>query len=140
MNRIVRAALPWILPAALLAAFAGHLKTSADIVRAQRLIRAVEGRTMAMIASGKLQRPLIVSHIAALEDARQLDPAEVASRVALGSEHFLLSEFPKAREAYEDALRLEPRPEIYLNLGKSYFAAGDAESSKTYFARAVKLD
>ena len=140
MNRALRATLPWILPALLLAAFALDLRRSADILRAQRLIRAVEGRTLAMIQSGKLQRPLIVSHIAALQDARRFDPAEVSSRVALGSEHFLLSDFPAARAAYEDALRLEPRPEIYLNLGKSYYAAGDPEPSKTYFARAMKLD
>ena len=135
-----RAALPWLLPAALLVAFALDLKWSANILRSQRLIRAVEGRTLAMIQSGKLQRPLIVSHIAALQDAKRYDPAEVASRMALGSEHFLLSDFVAARAAYEDALALEPRPEILLNLAKSYYAAGDPEPSKPYFARAAKLD
>ena len=136
----VRAALPWLLPAALFAAFVLDLRWSANIVRSQRLVRAVEGRTLAMIQSGKLQRSLILSHIAALEDAKRLDPAEVASRVALGSEHFLLSDFVAARAAYVDALELEPRPEILLNLGKSYYAAGDPEPSKPYFARAVNLD
>ena len=82
----------------------------------------------------------MILNIAAYHFVAIDDPAEVASRMALGSEHFLLSDFPAARAAYEDALALEPRPEIYLNLGKSYYAAGDPEASKVPFARALKLD
>jgi tetratricopeptide (TPR) repeat protein len=87
-----------------------------------------------------MQRALLRAHVAALEDARRLDPAEVAIRVALGSEHFLLGDFTAARAAYDDALALEPRPEIYLNYGKTWHAEGEEERALSYFARAMKLD
>ena len=62
MKRLAR----WVLPALLLLAFALDLRRSGDIVRAQRLLRAVEGRTVAMLKSGNLQRPLLLAHVEAL--------------------------------------------------------------------------
>jgi len=136
VNRFAR----WALPALLLLAFALDLKRSGDIVRAQRLLRSVEGRTVAMLQSGNMQRALLLAHVEALRDAKRLDPADVAIRVALASEYLLLGDLEKARVAYEEALAFEPRPEIVLNLGKVAQAAGDEELARTHFAHAVKLD
>lgn len=136
MKRLAR----WVLPALLLLAFALDLRRSGDIVRAQRLLRAVEGRTVAMLKSGNLQRPLLLAHVEALRDALRLDPADVAIRVAIGSEYLLLGDLERARLAYEEALAFEPRPEILLNLGKVALAAGDEERARAHFARAVRLD
>lgn len=130
----------WALPALLLVALVLAVRRSGDIVRAQRVLRAVEGRTMAMIQSGNLQRPLLLAHVEALRDAMRLDPADVAIRVALGSEYLLVGDLEKARVAYEAALAFEPRPQIVLNLGKVALAAGDEEEARVQFARAVKLD
>jgi Tfp pilus assembly protein PilF len=128
------------IPVLFLAAFVLHLREAGGIVRAQRLLQAVESRTLAMIRSGNLQRPLLLSHVKALEDAKRLDPGEVAIRVAEGSEYFLLGDLTRARVAYEAALALEPRPEIYLNLGKVYLAAGELGRAQEQFARALKGD
>lgn len=134
--RVLRVAVPVLF----LAAFGLHLRQAGGIVRAQRLLQAVESRTVAMLRAGNLQRPLLLSHVKALEDAKRLDPGEVAIRVAEGSEHFLLGDLTRARAAYEAALALEPRPEIYLNLGKVYLAAGELGRAQEQFARAVKGD
>jgi tetratricopeptide (TPR) repeat protein len=135
-DRILRFAAPAIL----LAAFVLALREAGDILRAQRLVRAVEARTLLMMRSGQLQRPLLLAHVAALADAKRLDPAEVAARVATGSEYLLLGDYAKARAAYEEALALEPRPEIYLNLGKAWLGENEPARAREQFARALKGD
>lgn len=130
----------WAPPVLLLALFGLGLLRAGELLRAQRIVRAVEGRTLAMIRAGRLSRGILVEHVAQLEKARRLDPAEVAIRVALGSEHLLLGDSARARAAYEDALALEPRPEIHLNLGKAWLAAGNEAEARRAFDRALLFD
>lgn len=109
-------------------------------MRAQRILRSVEGRTLALIQTGRLQKATLLAQVEELQVARQLDPAEVGIAVAMGSEYLLMSDFDRARATYLEALALEPRPEIHLNLGKASYAAEETERAVGEMRRAVRLD
>ena len=57
-----------------------------------------------------------------------------------GSLHLLLGNPHEAAAAYREALALEPRPEVHLNLARALLASGDVEAARRHFALAVRLD
>ncbi len=136
MKLVLRLVFPALLALGLIA----QVQRAADLTRAQRLCNSVERRSMAMLRSGDLDKAKLRAHVAALSDARKLDRADVAIPTLLGSQHLMLGELEPARQVYFAANRLEPRPEILVNLGKVSYSQAQTERAVRYFARAVVLD
>lgn len=107
---------------------------------ASRGLYLVEARTRAAIQAGRASRRLFADNLAELDRAERRAPAEVGILLARGTQLLLRGSFDSAVDAYQEALRQEPRPEVYLNLGRAQFAAGRREEAKESFAKAVQLD
>ncbi|HBL29451.1 MAG TPA: hypothetical protein DD490_21675 [Acidobacteria bacterium] len=105
---------------------------------ASRVLRSVETVTMAAVRARRAD-PL-PANIDLLRRAAERDPLEVGIPIARGSQHLLLGQSQAAIDAYEEALRLEPRPEVYLNLGRAYDLAGRSEDAAHAFALALRID
>ena len=136
----MKLALRFLLPALLAVGLVAKGQRAANLTRAQRLCNMVERRTLAMLRSGDLDKAKLRAHVAALGDAQKLDRADVAIPTLLGSQHLMLGELALARKVYLAAHRLEPRPEILVNLGKVSYSQAQGERAVRYFARAVALD
>lgn len=129
-----------LLGLALLFGLAAHTTRARDRLLANRIVRQVELMTIAAVRSGNLSPRLVAINLAALRRAAALDPAEVAIPMARGGQFILLRRPHAAIEAYGEALALEPRPEIYLNLARAHRAAGDAARAEEALARVARLD
>ncbi len=130
----------FLLPALLALAFVAQVRRSSDLMRAQHLLWSVERRTTEMLRTGTIDRVKLRGNLQALADARQLDLAEVAVPTLMGSQYLMLGELEPARRAYVTANRLEPRPEILVNLGKVNYSQGAVKRALRDFAQAVLLD
>jgi len=121
--------------------FAVALWPAAGRLAANRLIRAAETRTLQAMRTGldPAARRLLDGNVAMLGDAIEQDPAAISARVALGAQHLLLGHAESAIAAYRQALALEPRPEIYLNLARALRLAGREEESRAELATALRL-
>jgi tetratricopeptide (TPR) repeat protein len=132
--------LVWPLLAVVGLAFAAQTIRWRDRRLASRHLYVVEARTRAAIQAGRASRRLFADNLADLDRAARLAPAEVGIPLARGTQYLLMGSYDSAISAYEKALRQEPRPEIYLNLGRAQFAGGRREQAKESFAMAVQLD
>jgi len=136
----MKTAMRLLLPALLAVVFVAQVRRSSDLLRAQHLLWSVELRTLAILRSGTMDKVKLSGNIAALTEAQKLDPAEVAIPTLIGSENLILGKLEPARSAYLTAYRLEPRPEILLNLGKVAYSQGKNVRAVYFFVRAVLLD
>ncbi len=87
-----------------------------------------------------MPRPLLDTNIERLRQAAPLDRREVGIPIALGSQYLLGGQVESAIRAYEEALRIEPRPEIYLNLARAHAMAGRDAQARDNMDLAVKLN
>lgn len=108
-------------------------------LRASHVLRAVEVRTVSALQGGPDAATIVIQNVAALRAIAELDPAEVGIPVALGSQYLLLGRYASAAAAYEQALRLEVRPETYLNLGRAMLGSQRRDDALDAFERAVLL-
>lgn len=108
-------------------------------IHAGRVLFAVEQRTEAALRQGQIPAGLVANNIASLRAIGPLDPAEVGIPVALAGQYLVLGRWDAAVAGYDTALRLEPRPEIYLNRGRALYGAGRREDALEDFHRAVLL-
>ena len=131
--------LAWLLAGALAVGLIYQTGRAIDRLRVSKALRVVEVMSDRMARTGQASRPLVSGHFRILEDARRRDPAEVGVLVALGGQYALLGRTEPAVEAYRAALALEPRPEIWLNVGQMHLAAGREEEAREAFAKAVTL-
>lgn len=131
--------LAWGFVALLGLALAGQTARWRDRMRAGRLLRQAELVTE-LVQRGRAPRRMLAGNLIALRQAAALDPAEIGIPIARGAQHLLLGNPEAAVAAYRQALELEPRPEIYLNLGRAELAAGRREEARRAFRRAVELD
>ncbi len=129
----------WLVVVLLVAALAGQLRLTVARLGASRALAQVELRSKAALAAGRSSRILFAENLQLLRRAAVLDPLEVGVPIARGAQHLLLGSPEAAEEAYGDALRLEPRPEIYLNLGRAQLAHAPEDARKS-FGTAVTLD
>jgi tetratricopeptide (TPR) repeat protein len=106
---------------------------------ASRLLSDVEALTLG-VAAGRVPPQALGSNLQALRRAAPLDPVEVGIPIARGSQYYLLGRAEPAEQAYAEALRLEPRPEGYLDLGRAQWLAGRREEALRNFGLAVRLD
>jgi Flp pilus assembly protein TadD len=130
----------WFVLVLLVAALVGQLRLTIARLGASRALDQVELRSKAALAAGRSSRILFAENLQVLRRAAELDPLEPGVPIARGAQHLLLGSAEAAEEAYIDALRLEPRPEIYLNLGRAQLLAGSREAAKYSFRTAVTLD
>lgn len=130
----------WLLLPLLIAALALQGRHYSHQWRAARILRAVEVVTLQMVRSGRGNPGLLWRHVRLLEEAARLDRANVGIPLAEGSQYRLLRRYDEAQDAYRRALALEPRPEIWLNLGAAQAAAGEEQAARESFLNAVKLD
>ncbi len=130
----------WIVLLLLVAALVGQLRLTVSRLGASRALDQVELRSKAALAAGRASRILFAENLQVLRRAAELDPLEPGVPIARGAQHLLLGSAEAAEEAYLDALRLEPRPEIYLNLGRAQLLAGTPDAARKSFGTAVTLD
>ena len=133
----------WIAAPLLALALAGQLLRARDLLEARRVLRQVEQMSVVAVTSGRpaaAVAPLYWAHVKLLQRAEDLDPADARLPLARGSQYLLLGRAQEAVAAYREALAIEPRPEIYLNLGRAQLGAGDREAARESFRRALALD
>jgi len=129
----------WVALPCLLAALTLQTAHGMHRVEASQTLQAVEARTVQVVALGRAPAQLLHANAVALERAAELDPGNVAVPIALGSQYLLMRAPEAAIEQYRRALRLEPRPEIYLNLGRAFLLQGDREKARRNFRLAARL-
>ena len=137
---LLRASTRFAALALVLVALGAQTVRMRRLVGANKRLRAVELTSLAAARQGQRAEPLLRANLVVLRDAERMDPAEVGLRVARGSVYFLLGRMDQAIAGYETALRLEPRPEIYFNIGRARLAQGDPVAANVAFARAVRID
>ncbi|MCB1058014.1 MAG: hypothetical protein KDD11_21140 [Acidobacteria bacterium] len=123
-----------------LVALVAQVRESLDRRLASRLLARAEAISIEVLSAGQAPRAVLSQNLRDLERARRLDPLEVGVPLALGSQYLLLRRPQEAEAAYRDALTVEPRPEIYLNLGKAQLLAGERSAADQSFHRAAVLD
>ena len=96
---------------------------------------------MSVLAGAATSRaaPLFWANLKLLQNAERLAPADSRLALARGSQFLLLDRPREAAAAYREALAVEARPEIYLNLGRALAAAGDRQAAAESFHRAETL-
>lgn len=135
-SRIAR----WLVAALLGVATLAQAQRATDLLRARRIVRAVEARTERMAQAGSGDPTVLRSHLLALEDAARLAPADVAVPIARGNQYLLLGAWASAIEAYRAAQRLERRPETHVNLAHALKSAGCPADSRREIEWAARLD
>lgn len=75
-----------------------------------------------------------------LEQAARWDPLEVGIPLTLGSYQLLMRNTESAYHSYQAALALEPRPELYLNLGRALRALNRLDEAQGMTDLALKLN
>ena len=134
-----RSPLAWVAVALLVLGLLGQTGRLRDRLAAGRMLRQVELLSMAAIARNQLPRGLVAANLEMLRRASVLDPTEIGIPIARGTQYLLLTNGSSAAQAYREALALEPRPEVYLNLGRALAAAGQVEEAREQFRLAVRL-
>jgi cytochrome c-type biogenesis protein CcmH/NrfG len=124
----------------LLLALLGQTGRLRDRLTAGRMLRQVELMSMAMIARSQMPPRLLAVNLEMLRRASALDPTQVGIPIARGTQYLLLGNGSSAVAAYGDALELEPRPEVHLNLGRALVMAGEPEKAREQFRLALRLD
>jgi tetratricopeptide (TPR) repeat protein len=128
----------WPLVLVLAIALVGQTVRWRDRRTASRTLRTVEAVTL---AAYKAQRPDVLrAHVEILRQAAKRDPLEIGIPIARGSQHYLLRQDQAAIDAYEEALKLEPRPETYLYLGRALDRAGRRDEARECFRLALRID
>jgi tetratricopeptide (TPR) repeat protein len=57
-----------------------------------------------------------------------------------GDAHFALENFGEAGTAYREAIRLEPRPDYYVKLGRTQLAQGATDEAHRTFGQALEIN
>ena len=128
-----------ILTVLLLLALVGQTVRWRDRLTASRLLANAEALTLA-VAAGQIPPRALSDNLVSLREAAALDPVQVGIPLARGSQYLLLGRAEPAEEAYREALRLEPKSEVYLDLGRAQWMAGRKEEALRNFELAVRLD
>ncbi|HEY3571636.1 MAG TPA: tetratricopeptide repeat protein [Thermoanaerobaculia bacterium] len=128
-----------ILTLLLFLALAGQTVRWRDRLTASRLLANAEALTLA-VAAGQIPPRALSDNLVSLREAAALDPVQVGIPIARGSQYLLLDRPEPAEESYLEALRLEPKSEVYLDLGRAQWMAGRKEEALRNFELAVRLD
>jgi tetratricopeptide (TPR) repeat protein len=132
--------LVWPLAALLTLALIGQTVRGEARMTAGRLLAQVESLTLAAATQGSAPRGLLPANLEALRRAAALDPLEVGIPIARGSQFLVFGSPDAAVESYAAAAALEPRPEIYFNIGRAELMARHPDEARRSFALALRLD
>jgi tetratricopeptide (TPR) repeat protein len=130
--------LVWPLVLVLGIALGGQSIRWRNRLNVSRLLNTVERMTLPAYRAQRAD--VLHTHVELLRRAEERDPLEVGIPIARGSQHFLLRQTQAAIGAYEEALRLEPRPETYLYLGRALNQEGRTEEAARAFRTALRID
>jgi len=108
--------------------------------RASRTVKAVQYLAQQAGQGGPAAASRLRQGLALLRQIAPLDPALVDVPVTRGGLYLLLKRPQAAIRSYREALRLEPRGEVYANLGRAYLMNGDEPKARQAFRTAVRLD
>lgn len=114
-------------------------RTQARLTASRELLR-IEADAQAAMRLPELPREQLMKQIEVLRALEPLDPSEFGIPLAIGSHFLLLGSSSSAIRWYEQALRLEIRPEILYNLARAQALAGNAETSAESLEKARVLD
>jgi len=131
--------LAWTVVVLLAAALALQTVRAQRLLRASRILNAVERTTVQMAARGQLPPTLLWANLRLLREAGRLDPSSVGVVIAAGGEHLLLAQPEEAEQVYRQALELEPRPEVWLNLGRAQWSRQERAAAVASWTTAVRL-
>ena len=132
----------------LLAAFAVDLRHGAQRWLASHRLEQVQNLVARLQAEGHLDRASSQRGVRRafgeaskqLRQAQAMDPAEVAIPIARGGLYRLLGQENQAFEAFEDARAIEPRPEVFSQLGRIHLELDEPQKARRNFRFAVLLD
>lgn len=130
----------WIALLGLAVACLLQIGRAGDRVTASRVLQRVEQSTVLLGQQGRLTAQELRLNIQELLDAMELAPDDVRLRLALGGQYLLLNHPQQAVKTYREALAVEARPELYLNLGRAQQAAGDLEGARASYQAAALLN
>jgi O-antigen ligase len=134
-------ALATVLTAFLAVALMAQAVRWRDVALANRLLGSVQRLSMAMASTKQAPPQLVAQNLAALRRAAPLDPVQVGIPITRGGQYlFFLNRPEEAERSYQEALRLEPRPEVYMGLGKAQWLAGRREEAARNFGLALRLN
>lgn len=108
--------------------------------QASRIAAMVERLSVRATGLGQVPTRLIENNLERLREAEALDPTNVSLPMLRGSQYLLLGRPRPALRAYDRALEVEPRAELYLNRGRALRMAGDEEAAGRAFRTALLLD
>ena len=117
-----------------------QVRRAVDLLQADRILKEVETLTAQGLSAQRVPAAMLLYNVSRLAEAERLAPASASIRLAKGSQYLLLGKMDAAIEAYEAALRLEPRPEIYLNLGRAQWRSGLESAALKNFEIAARLN
>lgn len=116
------------------------LRHGAQLWRADRLVAAVEVMTLQTTRRGALPRRMGDHHLRLLREAEELDPAKVDVLVAQGWQYLGMGRPGGALRAFDKALELEPRAEVYANLAQAHLAEENHAAAQEAARKARVLD
>jgi len=132
--------LGWLAAAALVVALVLQGNRWHDRLLGSAMLRQVELVSISAATTGRAPGNLLPTHLELLRRAQELDPAEVGIPIARGSQFLLFGDPRAAIPPYRAALALQPKPEIYADLGRAFLAGGDLAEARRQFKLAVRLD
>lgn len=110
------------------------------VAAASRDLEIVERRTAAALAAGRVPQILVRDNLRKLDRVEAAMPAEVTVRMARGSQYLISGRPHAALRGYREALELEERAEVWLNVARAHGELGEAEAVHEAIAHALILD
>ncbi len=132
--------LAWVLFPLLAATLVLEIGRAVRLWRASRAAAVVKDVTIAASQRGRLSKRLLQHNLELLRVTEPLAPVEVALPIARGGLYLLLDRPQAAIRAYQRALEIEPRGEIYVHLGRAHLKLGDPAAAEDAFRTAMILD
>ena len=133
----------WIsgLVAALaLAALVAQSVRASERLRTSRLLKLVEAVTPQAARAGSAGRSTLARQLQLLTAAQRSEPSNVALVTDGAAQLYLLNRLDEAEAEYRRALAIEPRAEVWLNLGRTLWQRGDSAQAREAFTRALALN
>ena len=107
---------------------------------ASRTLFEAEELGIAMVQTGRGNSFLVERMVGRLQVAGARAPWDPRIPLAAGGLSMIDGDVNAAVDAYRRAIAIEPRPEIYFNLGHALLALGEPDEALTAFGAAVRLD
>jgi tetratricopeptide (TPR) repeat protein len=131
--------LPWLAAGLAALALVAHTGRAQDRLAASKQLRVVKVVSEQMAGAGRAVDQLMAGNFRLLRDAERRDPSELGVATALAGQYMLLEQYDQAIAEYRELLEREPRPEIYLNLGRALRESGRDDEARDAFEKAVRL-